>query len=170
MPVSSQLLKPVKPGFIVFSFIVAVTLTLIPWGPWWRALLPDFVALTLFYWAMNQPRHVSVGWAFWLGLILDIGDGNVFGQHGLAYCTTTWLISARHRQLGMFPLWQQALYIGPLLLTNQLIMLGVRALTGSAFPGWSYFVGAITGALLWAPVSHLLLAPQRIDKPTEIQS
>lgn len=170
MPVSSQLLKPVKRGFIFFTFVVAMTLALIPWGQFARAVLPDFIALVLLYWCMNQPRHVGVGWAFWLGILLDIADGNVFGQHGLAYCTTTWFAMARHRQLAMFPLWQQALYIGPLLLANQLIMLMVRLATGSAFPGWEYFLGAATGALCWAWMSQLLQMPQRVDKPAEIQS
>ncbi|GLR12525.1 rod shape-determining protein MreD [Chitinimonas viridis] len=170
MPVSSQLLKPVKRSFIVFTFIVALTLALIPWGPMVRAFLPDFVALTLLYWCMNQPRHVGVGWAFWLAMLLDIADGNVFGQHGLAYCATSWFVLGRHRQLGMFPLWQQALYVAPLLLANQLIMLLVRMATGSGFPGWSYFVGTLSGALLWPLLSQLLQAPQRVDKPAEIQS
>lgn len=170
MPVSSQLLKPVKLRFILFTFIVAMTLALIPWGPMVRALLPDFVALTLLYWCMNQPRHVGVGWAFWIGVVLDIADGNVFGQHGLAFCLTSWFVMARHRQLGMFPIWQQALYIGPLLLINQIVMLLVRLATGSAFPGWTYFLGVISGALCWPLMSQLFQMPQRVDKPVEIQS
>ncbi|MGQ5522613.1 rod shape-determining protein MreD [Chitinimonas sp. PSY-7] len=170
MPVSRQLLKPVSLGFILFTIVVALTTALIPWGPTVRAILPDAVALVLFYWCMYQSRRVGIGWAFWLGIVLDIADGNVFGQHGIAYCLTAWFVLARHRQLGMFPLWQQALYIGPLLFANQLIMLVVRMLTGSAFPGWFIFIGALTGAVCWPLLSQLLQMQQRTEKRAEIQS
>lgn len=170
MPVSRQLLKPVSLSFILFTFALALTTALIPWGPTVRAILPDFVALVLIYWAMYQPRRVALGWAFWLGLILDIGDGNVFGQHGIAYCLTIWFVLARHRQLAMFPLWHQALYIGPLLFANQLIMFVLRLATGSGFPGWYIFIGALSGALFWPLLTQLLLLQQRTVKRPEIQS
>ncbi|PHV12640.1 rod shape-determining protein MreD [Chitinimonas sp. BJB300] len=170
MPVSRQLLKPVSLGFILFTIVVALTTALIPWGPTVRAILPDGVALVLFYWCMYQSRRVGMGWAFWLGIVLDIADGNVFGQHGIAYCLTAWFVLARHRQLGMFPLWQQALYIGPLLFASQLIMLVVRMATGSAFPGWFIFIGALTGAVFWPLLSQLLQMQQRTEKRAEIQS
>lgn len=170
MPVSRQLLKPVSLSFILFTFALALTVALIPWGPTLRAILPDFVALLLFYWCMYQSRRVGVGWAFWLGIVLDIADGNVFGQHGIAYCLTAWAVLVRHRQLGMFPLWQQALYIGPLLLVNQLIMLLVRLATGSAFPGWIIFVGALSGTVCWPLLCQLLQLQQRAHKRAEIQS
>ncbi|MBV8657893.1 MAG: rod shape-determining protein MreD [Burkholderiales bacterium] len=170
MPVSRQLLKPVTLRFILFTFAVALALAMIPWGPVVRAVLPDFVGLVLIYWCMNQPRHVGVGWAFWLGIILDIADGNVFGQHGLAYCFTSWLVLGRHRQLGMFPLWQQALYVAPVLFVNQGIMVLVRLGTDHVFPGWSFFAGSATGALLWPLMTQLFQIPQRVEKPAEIES
>jgi len=170
MPVSRQLLKHVSFSFILFTFVVAVTTALIPWGSTIRAVLPDFVALVLFYWCMYQSRRIGIGWAFWLGIVLDIADGNVFGQHALAYCLTAWFVLARHRQLGMFPLWQQALYIGPLLFANQAIMLLVRLATGSAFPGWYILIGALTGAIFWPLLTLILQLQQRSEKRAEIQS
>ncbi|WP_374349133.1 rod shape-determining protein MreD [Chitinimonas sp.] len=169
MPVSSQLLKPVRLRFVLFTVVVALGLALIPWGPLMRAVLPDFIALVLLYWALNQPRHVGVGWAFWLGIILDIADGNVFGQHSLAYCFTTYLATSRHRRVGMFPLWQQALYVAPLLLANQAIMVLVRLAIDRVFPGWTFFIGALSGAVLWPLMSQILQIPQRAEKPVEIQ-
>lgn len=169
MPVSSQLLKPVRLRFIVFTFIIAFALALIPWGPTVRSCLPDFVALVLFYWCLNQSRQVGVGWAFWLGILLDIADGNVFGQHSLAYCIASYMVLSRNRRLGFLPLWQQALQIVPMLFLSQLIMVLVRLATDRVFPGWGFFIGAGTGALLWPPMSQLFQIPQRTDKPAEIE-
>jgi rod shape-determining protein MreD len=170
MPVSRQLLKPVGLRFILFTFIVGFALQAIPWGIATRDMLPDFVALLLLYWCMNQPRRVGVGWAFWLGIMLDIVDRNVFGQHSLAYCLTSWLVLSRQRQLAMFPIWHQALYVGPLLIINQIIMVAVRLVIDRVFPGWLFFVGSLVGALLWPLMSQLLQIPQRVDKPVEIDS
>ena len=165
MPVSRELLKPVSPGFIVFSFAFALLTALIPWGRTVQFILPDTVALLLLYWSMNQPRHVGIGWAFVMGLVLDIADGNLFGQHGMAYCLATYLMLIRHRQLAMFPLWQQSLYVGPLLLIAQAVMLVTRLLLGDPFPGWLYFMGSLVGALIWPAFSWLLQIPQRKDSP-----
>ena len=169
MPLSRQILKPVRLRFVLLTFVIALALQSIPWGTAARDLLPDFVALLLLYWCMNQPRVVGVGWAFWLGIMLDIVDRNVFGQHSLAYCLTSWLVLSRQRQLAMFPMTQQVLYIAPLLLANQVIMVLVRLAIDHVFPGWLFFIGSFTGALLWPLFSQLLQIPQRVEKPVEIE-
>jgi rod shape-determining protein MreD len=96
-------------------------------------------------------------------------DRNVFGQHSLAYCLTGWLVLSRQRQLAMFPMTQQVLYIAPLLLVNQVIMVVVRLAIDHVFPGWLFFIGSFTGALLWPLMSQLLQIPQRVEKPVEIE-
>ncbi|MDK2124959.1 rod shape-determining protein MreD [Parachitinimonas caeni] len=170
MPVTRELLKPVKTSFIIFSFIVALLFNLIPF-PFSHGnlfVLPDLVALLLLYWGMHQPRKVGVGTAFWLGLALDIADANVFGQHSLAYCLTTYVVASRRRQLAVFPLWQQALYMLGLLLLNQFIMQLVRKILGAPFIGWGYFVGCFIAALLWPLITRLLQHPQRKESPSEL--
>jgi rod shape-determining protein MreD len=37
----------------------------------------------------------------------------------------------------------------------------VRIGAGAAFPGWAVLVGPLLGAALWAPLSWVLLMPQR---------
>lgn len=168
MPVTRELLKPVSPGFIIFTFVVGVMSALIPWPPTVRSIMPDAVPLLLLYWSMSQPRYVGVGTAFFLGLVLDIADGNAFGQHGIAYCMATYLALSRHRQLAMFPLWHQALYIGPLLLMIQCVTVVSHLAMGDAFPGWLYFFASLSGALLWPGLSRLLQFPQRKTTPVEL--
>jgi rod shape-determining protein MreD len=169
MPVTQQLLKPVRLRFILFTFFLGLILAFIPWDGLLQRALPDFVALLLLYWGINHPRRVGVGWAFTLGLMLDIADGTLFGQHGVAYCLTTYIALSRGRQLAVMPLGQQAMHVCVLLLLNQGLMAGISMLAGGAFPGWAYFLNALTGALIWWPMSQLLLIPQRTEKPTEIQ-
>ena len=49
------------------------------------ALRPDFLALVLLYWCIQEPRYVGVGAAWVVGLVMDVGDATLFGQHALAY-------------------------------------------------------------------------------------
>ena len=47
---------------------------------------PDWVALTIIYWSMLLPRDYSVGFAWVVGIIVDVAQGTLFGQHVLALC------------------------------------------------------------------------------------
>ena len=47
-----------------------------------------------------------------------------------------------------------------MLLITQVVMTVVRLIAGDSFPGWTYFLAPITGALLWPALSLLLLWPQ----------
>jgi rod shape-determining protein MreD len=53
------------------------------------------------------------------------------------------------------------LHVIPLLLVNDAIVLLLRMAAGGEFPGSRYFLGAVIGGMLWAPVSLLLKLPQR---------
>jgi rod shape-determining protein MreD len=52
-------------------------------------------------------------------------------------------------------------HVIPLLLVNDLIVLGVRVLAGADFPGYRYFLGSFVAGALWPLLSVLLKLPQR---------
>lgn len=156
-----ELLKPVKRRFIFLTFLIAVILELTPLPNDANDWLPDFIGLVILYWVINQPRRVSIGIAFILGIIADISSAGLLGQHALAYSITSYLALIRQRQLVMFNLGQQALAVLALMLTNQVIMVVVRMLTGSAFIGFSYFIPPLISALLWPLLTKLMLLPYR---------
>ncbi|WP_293759661.1 rod shape-determining protein MreD [uncultured Aquitalea sp.] len=156
-----ELLKPVKRRFIFFSLLLAVLVELIPLPHGSTRWLPDFISLVLLYWVINQPRRVSVGIAFLMGLVADIATAGLFGQHALAYSVTAFLALSRQRQLVMFNLGQQALSVLGLMMANQAIMVVARMLTGAAFVGWAYFLPPLIGALLWPLLTKLMLLPYR---------
>ncbi|WP_148714418.1 rod shape-determining protein MreD [Chitinolyticbacter meiyuanensis] len=168
MPVTSHLLRPVRPGQIILTLIIALLLNLLPWQLIGNHFAPDFVALMLLYWTLNQPRRVGVGWAFVLGICMDVADGNMLGQHALAYSVITYLVLSRQRQLNIFPFWQQALAVLGLMLLAQVLMTTVRLVAGAELPGFSYFLGPLLTAFLWVPVSNLLLAYQRKPIPESL--
>lgn len=153
------LLRPVNPVFIWVSLVAAFLLNLLPWGR--LLLVPDFLALALVFWNVHQPRRVGIGAAFVFGLLMDVHSGALFGEHALAYTLLSYGAISLHRRILWFPLGAQALYVGPLLLLAQIASLAVRLWVGGGFPGWSYLLESVIGAVLWPVASYILLAPQR---------
>jgi len=156
-----EILLPVKAGFIAFSLIAALLLNLLPWSGAWLWFKPDFVALVVLYWCIEQPRRIGFIAAWLLGLFMDVADGTLFGQHALAYSILVYAGIVLHRRVRMFSGTPQVLHVVPLLLMNDLIVLGIRMLAGADFPGFQYFIGSFVAGALWLPLGALLKLPQR---------
>jgi rod shape-determining protein MreD len=124
-------------------------------------LKPDFLALVLLYWCIQEPRLIGVGVAWCLGLMMDVVDATVFGQHALAYAVLAYGAGYFRRRVLRFSLWQQAAQVAVLLLLSSGLVLLVRIVGGAPPPRWTYAVGSLTGALLWPLVTALLQWPQR---------
>ena len=153
------LLRPANPLFIWFSLVVALLLNMMPWGR--NPFVPDALALALVFWNVHQPRRVGRGAAFVFGLLMDVHEGALFGQHALAYTLLSYGAITMHRRIQWFPLGAQAIYVLPLLLVAQLAALTIRIWVGGEWPGWVYFAQSLVGAALWPLAAWLLLAPQR---------
>jgi rod shape-determining protein MreD len=124
--------------------------------------VPDFLALALVFWSVHQPRRVGMAAAFLFGLLMDVHDGALFGEHALAYTLLSYGAIALHRRILWFPVPSQSLYVFPLLLLSALASVIVRRWASGAWPDWwSYPAQSVVGALLWPVVTWLLLLPQR---------
>lgn len=156
---SDQLLLPVNPLFIALSFVLAMGLEMLPVGR--HAASPDLLALVLVFWNIHQPLRVSVGVGFVLGLVMDVHEGAVLGQHALAYTLLSYFAVTIHRRVLWFSLPEQALQILPLFALAHLVSLAARMLVGGMFPGWLMMLAPVAESLLWPLVVWLLLAPQR---------
>ena len=155
---SRRILLPVKMWFVYTTFFVALFLNYIPTGH--LPAVPDFVALVLAFWCVREPLKIGIGAGFVFGLLTDIGVGAALGQHAFAYVLVAYAANELSRRVLWFTPVEQALHVLPLLLLSQLLMVLVRLLAGAEFPGWSYFLSSFSSALLWMPLSLLLLLPQ----------
>ncbi|HEX6828353.1 MAG TPA: rod shape-determining protein MreD [Burkholderiales bacterium] len=159
-PRPQQILLPVKPALIAFTLIFALLLNLLPISGFVRWLRPDFVALVLLYWTVQQPHRVGMGIAFALGLAMDVAVGSLLGQHALAYSLLAFAGFMLHRRLRMFGLLEQLLQVLPLLLAAQMVVALASLAKGAPFPGWQYFLGGLVGGLFWPPLSVALRLPR----------
>ena len=156
---SDQLLLPVNPFFIALTLLTAVLLEMLPIGR--HPASPDLLALVLVFWNVHQPRRVGVGFAFAFGLVMDVHQGAVLGQHALAYTLLSYFAITVHRRVLWFGVPAQALHVLPLFFAAHAVAMLARLVAGGMFPGWSLLLAPVFEALLWPVVVLLLLAPQR---------
>ena len=160
MPKSAdQLLLPVNPLCVWGTLLAALAFNLVPLGR--QPAMPDLLALALVFWNVHQPRRVGVGAAFAFGLLMDVHDGAMLGQHALAYTLLSFFAVAIHRRLLWFTVPSQAVQILPLFFAAHAVSLLVRMLAGGMFPGWELLLAPVFQSLLWPLACWLLLAPQR---------
>ena len=156
---SDQLLLPVNPFFIALTLVAAMLLEMLPLGR--HPASPDLLALVLVFWNVHQPRRVGVGLAFAFGLVMDVHQGALLGQHALAYSLLSYLAITVHRRVLWFSVPAQALHVLPVFVAAHAVSLLARLVAGGMFPGWWLLAAPVFEALMWPVVVLLLLAPQR---------
>ena len=136
-------------GIIAMSFIVAIMLTALPLPDWavnWR---PDWVAVVLIYWCMAVPDRIGIFIAWFLGLLLDVQQGNILGQNALSMTLIAFLTINSYQRMRAYPLLQQAVLVCFYLLLYKLVMLLILVYLGLNKSDWTYWMPAITSMLLW---------------------
>lgn len=159
-----EILRPASGWFVYLTLLVAFIGNLWPVSGAAAVLKPDFLALLLLYWCIKAPRLVGVGVAWCLGLLMDVGNATVFGQHALAYAVLAYSAEYFRRRVLRFPLWQQAAQVAVLLALCAAIVLVIRVVGGAPMQRWTYFVPSLSGALLWPLLTLLLQRPHRPQK------
>jgi rod shape-determining protein MreD len=160
-PGAPELLKPASLKFILLTLVSGLFFNLLPWYGLALSFRPDFVALILLFWAIREPRKLGFTAVWIAGLLMDVSDGVILGQHAFAYLLGIYVATVLHRRIQRFTLWQQASHVLVLLLLMQATMLLIRLFGGGVYPGPGYFLSCLTGAMLWPVLSLLFLLPQR---------
>lgn len=158
-----QLLLPVNPVFIWFSMVLAFVMNMmlnflatnsLPWAP-------DVLAVVLVFWTIHQPQRVGIAAAFVFGLLMDVHEASLLGQHALAYSVLSFLAIAVHRRLLWFSLPSQAVQVLPLFVVAHVLMSVLRIMLSQGHLSLTLVFAPIFESLLWLPLTVVLLAPQR---------
>lgn len=149
-------------GSAVFiTLLVAVILAFLPLPGWTVWLKPAWVLMVLIYWAMMAPHRVNVGLAWLVGLIMDLLNGSLLGEHALAYTIVIYFVSRMHIRLRMYPMLQQGMGILIFVLLYQFILYCIQGFIGQ-LPGSNlYWLSSITSMLLWPWLFVLLRGGRR---------
>lgn len=158
-----QLLLPANPLFIWTSLVVAMLLHMLQnmaWlgrAPW----APDVLAVVLVFWTVHQPLRIGIGAAFVFGLLTDVHQSSLLGQHALAYTVLSFFAITIHRRLLWFSVPSQAAQVFPLFAAAHAVEWVLRMVQGGTFPGLWLLLAPVLEAALWPLASIVLLAPQR---------
>lgn len=140
---------------------VAMMLRIIALVPEWAIFNPDWIALTLIYWAVALPERFGVFTACFVGIVTDILTGRLLGQHALTYSVTVYFCIREHRRFRQFPVVQQAIFVGFTLFFSQCLVFTIESMkTVNRLP-LSFWYPVFTGTALW-PLVYWILRTIRV--------
>ena len=155
--------RPRNGWVLPVSLLLALLLGLVPLPETLQPLRPFWLALVLAYWLLETPERVGPGFAFLLGLVADVAFGSLIGEQALRLVVLAFILDRFRARLRFFPLSQQAVTVGVLLLNDRVINAVVHVVVGVPQLPWGYWLAPLVGMLLWAPL-HMLLDALRLRR------
>ncbi len=150
---------------IIVTILLALMLTLVPLPEALDPLRPDWVMLILIYWAMTAPSSYNVGSAWVIGILLDVAQGTLLGQHALALCVVVYITIKFHLLMRVFPLLQLTATVFALLALYQFLLFLINGVAGVTASAIDYWASVITGAIVW-PFLAMFLSGMRFRAQT----
>ncbi len=149
MILRSQWLLPI-------SVFIALLLGLLPLPALLQPVRPYWLALVVAYWVIEDPDRAGLGFAFLMGLLADLAFGGLLGEQALRLTVMAFILQRFRSQLRFFPLSQQSLAIGGLLLNDRVVSAAVHVTLGEPQLPWSFWWAPLVGMALWAPIFLML--------------
>ena len=145
------------------SILVAILLGLVPMPGLLQPLRPYWLALVLAYWLLEAPDRVGLGVSFMIGLVADLAFGGLLGEQALRLVVLAFILERFRARLRFFPMSQQAMTMGVLLLNDRVINAVIHLVMGVPQVPVLTWCAPLIGAVLWAPL-HFLLDALRLRK------
>jgi len=134
------------------SIFVALLLGLLPLPPGLQPFRPYWLALVVAYWVIEDPDRAGLGFAFLVGLVADLAFGGLLGEQALRLVVLSFILQRFRTQLRFFPMPQQALAIGGLLLNDRVVSAAIHLALGVPQLPWTFWLAPLLGMLLWVPL------------------
>jgi len=143
-------------GRMLLAALAALVLTVLPLPPWLDVLRPAFLVLTVLYYSINAPRTGGIAFGFFAGLMLDVFQGPILGQHALALVLVTYIAVREHQRIRSKPVFQQALIVFAALAVYEFVVFAIDGWSGHPVTSPLRWIHTVTGALIWPPVAAIL--------------
>ena len=141
---------------MALTALLALVLTVLPLPVWLDVLRPAFLVLTVLYWSINAPRAGGIGLGFACGLMLDVFQGPVLGEHALALAIVAYIAGREHQRIRSKPAFQQSLLVLAALVFYEFVVFAIDGWTGHPVTSPLRWLHCLTGALVWPPVAAVL--------------
>lgn len=155
-----------RQGWILpLSVFIALLLGLLPLPDVLAPFRPYWLALVVAYWVIEKPDSAGLGFAFICGLLADLSVGGVLGEQALRLTVMAFILDRFRARLRFFPLSQQSLAIGVLLLNDRIVSAAIHLALGEPQLPAAFWWSPLLSALLWAPI-YLLFDAIRLGRRT----
>jgi rod shape-determining protein MreD len=148
-------------GRMLLSALVALVLTVLPLPAYLDYARPSFLVLTVLYWSVAAPWAGGIGLGWFSGLLLDVFQGPVLGQHAMALAAVTYVTAREHQRIRSKPMFQQSLIVMVVLAGYEGLLFLIDGWTGHPLASPLRWVHSLTGALIWTPASAILAQGRR---------
>lgn len=155
------MIRAPTPWLIYGSFFLGLLFAIIPLPETVHAARPYLLAMLLAYWLMEAPLKVGLGTAFIVGLFADLTSASLLGEQALRLVLLAFLVQRFRARLRFFPLWQQALAIGLLLLNDRVVVALIHLVAGAPQQPLLNWLAPVLGMVLW-PWLFVLLDMARL--------
>ena len=146
-----------RPSWLMpLSVLAALLLGLLPLAPALQPLRPYWLGLVVAYWVIEAPDRTGLGTAFIVGVIADLAFGSLLGEQALRLVVITFILQRFRARLRFFPLSQQALAVGALLLNDRIVTAAISLVLGIPPASPMTWLAPVLGMLLWPPVFLLI--------------
>mgnify|MGYP001171505585 CR=1 FL=1 len=136
------------------SLATALVLNLLPWPPIWP--VPDWLAVCLVFWALQLPGRPLLWPAWLLGLLRDVHQGVLLGEHALAYSLLAYGAVTLHRRLSGFSSAGQAAHLAGLFAIAEGSLMLVRWVATASPPSLHSVLLIAANTLAWMLLQSLL--------------
>ncbi len=143
-------------GRLLLTAMVTLVLTVIPLPAWADVIRPQFLVLAVMFWSINSPRTGGIAFGFFSGLMLDVFQGPVLGEHALALSLAAYIFVREHQRIRSKPDFQQALIVFAALTAYEVVLFAIDGWTGHPVTSLLRWVHCVTGALIWPLIAPIL--------------
>lgn len=152
----------VKSGLfpLLFSYVLALVLTIMPLPTFLEPWRPDWVSLVLLYWLIAIPHRVGFGTVLVMGLLTDILMGSTFGIYAIALVLIAYPALRHFQRIRNYSLTQQLLIVAVLIFIKRVVVYELEHILNDAVFHLAYLYPVISSAIMW-PWLFLILRRYR---------
>lgn len=143
------------------SVLLAMILSIVDVSSLVKIMMPDWVLIVLIYWTCTVHFRVSVGRAWFVGLLMDALTGQLLGQYAIAYAASIYLTEQQYKRIKAAPIVQQSLFIAGILFLAKVLFFWVERIEYQNLPAY-FWLPVFTGALVW-PIIIILFSKIRFS-------
>lgn len=141
---------------IYVSLTIALILMILPMPFAWQWLRPEWLALMLIYWSLQEPDKVGVLTAWSFGLILDMMAEALLGQYAFTMAVLVYLTHRLRNRMRFFLFWQELFIIFILLGIGQLMLVSIEWLIGHPPRTLWYWSSTVLSVIFWPLLNRIM--------------